>query len=64
MRYAGYLRTVNIKVRKPEPGEIDNEKWQSCVFFESEEEAKEFEDKLKKFILTEYPRAKEQGWFE
>ena len=34
MKYAGYLRTLTIKNRKTEPGEIENEKWQKCIFLE------------------------------
>ena len=38
--------------------------WDGLIYFESEEEAKDFEKKLKNFIRDNYPRAKEEGWYD
>lgn len=64
MSACGHLKKLKIKDRVPEPDEINNEKWQNCIYFDNEKDALEFLSKMKTFIKKEYFRAKKQKWFE
>ena len=59
-----HFATLKIKDRVPEPGEITNDNWQKCIFFDNEKDAKDFLKKMKTFILDNYSRAKDESWFE
>lgn len=63
MSVNGHFRTLKIKSRIPAEGEIYNENWQNCLFFDNEKAAVDFCEKLKNFITKEYPRALDQKWF-
>lgn len=63
MGACGHFRSLKIKSRIPPAGEVKNDKWQSCIYFESADDAKKFLRLLKDFILTMYPRAKSEKWF-
>lgn len=64
MSATGHFRTLEVKGGEPKEGEIYNDKWQNCLFFETEAEAQEMCDKIKNLIMEEYPRAKVQNWFK
>lgn len=37
--------------------------WEELIYFDSQEDANDFLDKFKEFIIDNYPRAKKDGWF-
>ncbi|MDE6792655.1 MAG: hypothetical protein K2J48_06200 [Muribaculaceae bacterium] len=60
----GHFKNLFVNSRETDEEEVNNEKWQNCIFFESKEEAEEFIEKMKTFIKEEYPRAKSQKWYK
>jgi len=56
----GWFKEVGIKSEVPKP----EQDWNRNIYFDTFEEAESFERKLKDLILAEYPRAKEEGWFD
>lgn len=56
----GWFKEVGIKsevVKKEQD-------WSRNIYFNTFDEAKSFEEKLKEFILKEYPRANDEHWFD
>jgi hypothetical protein len=45
-------------------GDADKENMTKNIYFKSKKEADDFLEKMQKFIVDNYPRAKEENWFK
>ena len=45
-------------------GDADKDNMTNNIYFKSEKEAIDFLKKMQKFIVDNYPRAKEENWFK
>lgn len=44
--------------------DADKDNMTNNIYFKSEKEAVDFLEKMQKFIVDNYPRAKEENWFK
>ena len=56
----GWFKEVGIKSAVVK----EEQDWSRNIYFDTFDEAESFERKLKDFILKEYPRAKDEQWFD
>lgn len=58
-----HFNEINIKDDCKKGGILDEENWESCIYFDNKEKAEQFKNKLIEFISSEYKESKLRGWF-